>query len=338
MQHILVTGGLGFIGISLLKHLSQNPDVFIHNIDNLSLGVTHFDELVPADGQARIKTYIDDINNQDLVSAILRDNDIRQVYHLAAESHVDRSISGPRAFYESNVMGTLSMVEACREHFEKGSMDDFRFLHVSTDEVFGDLGPEDPPFSETSSYHPSSPYSASKAASDFVVKSWHRTFGFPGMVTNCSNNFGPGQNAEKLIPTIIHSLVTGQRIPIYGTGKNVRDWLFVDTHVTYLEAIMNRGTPGKSYLIGGDMEMSNLDLVKRIHKIFNACLPDKARSFEDIIEFVADRKGHDRRYAIDTRHLKSIFSIAEPTPFDKALEQTVDFYVTGTIPKTRQQP
>jgi len=327
MQHILVTGGLGFIGVSLLKHLSRDKSVFIHNIDNLSLGVTHFEELVPTASKARIKTYVDDINNQDLVSSLIRDNDIRQVYHLAAESHVDRSISGPRAFYESNVMGTLSMVEACRDHIEQTGIDDFRFLHVSTDEVFGDLGPEDPPFSEESSYHPSSPYSASKAASDFIIKSWHRTFGFPGMVTNCSNNFGPGQNAEKLIPTIINSLAENRRIPIYGTGQNIRDWRFVDTHVAYLEAVMANGKPGQNYLIGGDMELTNLDLVKQIHRLFNTRRPDQAKDFEEVFEFVTDRKGHDRRYAIDTTALKSRFTDVQGIAFDTALRDTVDFYL-----------
>lgn len=330
MQHILVTGGLGSIGVNLLKRLSRNPDVCIHNIDNLSLEVTHFDELVSADDRARVTTYVDDINNQDLVSSILRDNDIRQVYHLAAESHVDRSISGPRAFYESNVMGTLSMVEACRDHIEQTGVDDFHFLHVSTDEVFGDLGPKDPPFSEESSYHPSSPYSASKAASDFIIKSWHRTFSFPGMVTNCSNNFGPGQNAEKLIPTIVNALAEGRRIPIYGTGQNIRDWLFVDTHVAYLEAVMAGGAPGQSYLIGGDMELTNLDLVKHIHQLFNACRPDQAKDFEDIFEFVTDRKGHDRRYAIDTNPLKSKFTDVKGIAFETALQKTVDFYLTAS--------
>ena len=329
MQHILVTGGLGFIGVSLLRHLTRNETVFIHNVDNLSLGVTHFDELVPAESKARIKTYVDDINNQELISSILGENDIRQVYHLAAESHVDRSISGPRAFYESNVMGTLSMVEACRDHIEKAGMEDFRFLHVSTDEVFGDLALEDPPFSETSSYQPSSPYSASKAASDFIIKSSYRTFGFPGMVTNCSNNFGPGQNAEKLIPTIVNSLTNGRKIPIYGTGQNIRDWLFVDTHVAYLEAIMSTGQLGQSYLIGGDMELTNLDLLARIHAIFSHRRPNQTREFEDTFEFVTDRLGHDRRYAIDTTRLKLHFAEVKRVNFDSALGETVDFYLAN---------
>ena len=236
MQHILVTGGLGFIGVSLLKHLSRDKSVFIHNIDNLSLGVTHFEELVPAAGKARIKTYVDDINNQDLVSSLIRDNDIRQVYHLAAESHVDRSISGPRLL-ESNVMERSAWSRPAATISNRRVLTTFAFS-MSRQTKVGDLGPEDPPFSEESSYHPSSPYSASKAASDFIIKSWHRTFGFPGMVTNCSNNFGPGQNAEKLIPTIINSLAENRRIPIYGTGQNIRDWLSVDTHVAYLEAVM----------------------------------------------------------------------------------------------------
>ena len=308
MRHILVTGGLGFIGVSLLKHLSRHPDVFIHNIDNLSLGTTHFDELVTTDGRARIKTYVDNINNQELVSSILYDNDIRQVYHLAAESHVDRSITEPRAFYEANVMGTLSMVEACREYLDRRNLDDFRFLHVSTDEVFGDLGPQDAPFSENAKYHPNSPYAASKAASDFIIISWHRTFGFPGLITNCSNNFGPGQHAEKFIPTIVNSLLAGLKIPIFGTGQNIRDWLFVNTHVAYLEAVMHGGQLGRKYLIGGDMELTNLELVKRIHALFNVRRPEQAQDLEDVLEFVTDRKGHDQRYAIDTTQLKKKIS------------------------------
>ena len=327
MQHILVTGGLGFIGINLLKHLTRDEASFIHNIDNLSLGVTHFDELIPEEGKVRIKNYVEDINNQKLISSILRENEIRLVYHLAAESHVDRSISGPQAFFESNVMGTLSIVEACRDYIEQTGIDDFRFLHVSTDEVFGDLGPKEPPFSEESSYRPSSPYSASKAASDFVIKSWHRTFGFPGIVTNCSNNFGPGQHAEKLIPTIVKSLEAGRKIPIYGDGLNIRDWLPVETHVEYLEAIMVSGAPGHSYLIGGDMELTNLDLVKQIHSLFNVRRPDQAKDFEDVFEFVTDRKGHDCRYAIDNSRLKSQFPDVKAIAFETALQKTVDFYL-----------
>ena len=269
MKNILVTGGLGFIGVNLLKHLARNPNLFIHNVDNLSLGESYFDDIVPVEAQSRIKTYVEDINNQKLIASILAEYDIENVYHLAAESHVDRSISGPQAFYEANVMGTLSMVEACREHIENTNSQKFRFLHVSTDEVFGDLGPEDPPFSDTSSYNPSSPYSASKASADFIIKSWHRTFGFPGIITNCSNNFGPGQNKEKLIPTIVNSLVSGRKIPIYGSGQNIRDWLFVDTHVAYLAAIMAEGSLGHSYLIGGDMELTNINLMTQIHRLFN---------------------------------------------------------------------
>ena len=291
MKNILVTGGLGFIGVNLLKHLARNPNLFIHNVDNLSLGESYFDDIVPVEAQSRIKTYVEDINNQKLIASILAEYDIENVYHLAAESHVDRSISGPQAFYEANVMGTLSMVEACREHIENTNSQKCRFHHVSTDEVFGDLGPEDPPFSDTSSYNPSSPYSASKASADFIIKSWHRTFGFPGIITNCSNNFGPGQNKEKLIPTIVNSLVSGRKIPIYGSGQNIRDWLFVDTHVAYLAAIMAEGSLGHSYLIGGDMELTNINLMTQIHRLFNEKKPGLARPVEDVFEFVADRKG-----------------------------------------------
>ena len=219
MQHILVTGGLGFIGVSLLKHLSRHPDVFIHNIDNLSLGVTHFDELVSADGKARIKTYVEDINNQDFVSSILNDNEIRQVYHLAAESHVDRSISGPRAFYKSNVMGTLSMVEACRDHMSRRNLDDFRFLHVSTDEVFGDLGPQDSAFSEDSNIVQVRHIQLARQLQILSSLRGTALLVSPGIITNCSNNFGPGQNAEKLIPTIVNSLVAGRKIPFLALAR-----------------------------------------------------------------------------------------------------------------------
>ena len=329
MKNILVTGGLGFIGVNLLKHLARNPNLFIHNVDNLSLGESYFDDIVPVEAQSRIKTYVEDINNQKLIASILAEYDIENVYHLAAESHVDRSISGPQAFYEANVMGTLSMVEACREHIENTNSQKFRFLHVSTDEVFGDLGPEDPPFSDTSSYNPSSPYSASKASADFIIKSWHRTFGFPGIITNCSNNFGPGQNKEKLIPTIVNSLVSGRKIPIYGSGQNIRDWLFVDTHVAYLAAIMAEGSLGHSYLIGGDMELTNIDLMTQIHRLFNEKKPGLARPVEDVFEFVADRKGHDRRYAIDATTLKAKFPRIQNMNFDEALSDTVEFYINA---------
>ena len=329
MRHILVTGGLGFIGTNLLSRLSRDSEIFIHNVDHFSLGVTYFEEIVSIEGQSRIKTYLNDINDQDLLGSILQDNNIKQVYHLAAESHVDRSIDGPRAFYESNVMGTLSAVEACRAYIEKKEIRDFRILHVSTDEVFGDLSSKDPPFSENSSYRPSSPYSASKAASDFIITSWYRTFGFPGIITNCSNNFGPGQNAEKLIPTIINALVNEEKIPIYGTGNNIRDWLFVDTHAAYLEAIMASGAPGNRYLIGGDMELTNLELVNKIVNIFNSLCPEMAKNFDTVVEFVSDRKGHDQRYAIDTTTLKKQFPEVDVIDFEYALGRTVEFYLAS---------
>ncbi len=328
MRHILVTGGLGFIGVNLLKRLSKDQDIFIHNIDNFSLGATHFDELVSTGAQSRIRTYIEDINSQELISSILHENQIKQVYHLAAESHVDRSIADPRAFYEANVMGTLSIVEACRQYIEQLEVEDFRFLHVSTDEVFGDLKPDDAPFSEQSSYRPSSPYSASKAASDFIIKSWHRTFGFPAIITNCSNNFGPGQNSEKLVPTIINSLIAGKKIPIYGSGTNIRDWLFVETHVAYMEAIIAGGQLGQSYLIGGDKELTNLELVSLIHQKFVELRPNKASPLEEILEFVPDRKGHDLRYAIDTTFVKCNFPTVDNVDFEKAISDTIDFYLS----------
>ena len=222
-------------------------------------------------------------------------------------------------------MGTLSVVEACRDYIEQSGTSEFRFLHVSTDEVFGDLGVQDPPFSENSRYHPNSPYSASKAASDFIIKSWHRTYGFPGIVTNCSNNFGPGQNA-KAHSKIIGSLMQEEKFQFMAMDKTFAIGFLFDTHVAYLIAIMRGGTLGQSYLIGGDFELTNLDLVGRINSIFNQRHPQKARSFEDVIEFVPDRKGHDRRYAIDTSYLKSQFPSIIYTDFDKALCETMEFY------------
>lgn len=331
MEHILVTGGLGFIGVNLISQLTEQADVIVHNVDSLSLGVTPFDSLIDAEKRARICTYIEDVANSELIASILEKHDIRKVYHLAAESHVDRSITDPQAFFQSNVMGTVAIVEACRRHIEAYGLEDFRFLHVSTDEVFGDLGPSDPPFDKDSAYHPSSPYSASKAASDFVVTSWHRTYGFPGIVTNCSNNFGPGQHTEKLIPTIIKALDSGASIPLYGDGSNVRDWLFVGTHVEYLITIMEKALPGERFLIGGDMELSNLQLCRAVHELFCVRNPKRASRFEDSFTFVADRKGHDRRYAIDCAPLQRRFPEVKGQNFMATLELTIAYYLDHHI-------
>ena len=329
MEHVIVTGGLGFIGLNLISKLTSEGQYFVHNIDNFSLGHTYFDSFLSKDQKDRVENYNVDINERDAVKKILDDHSIKKVFHLAAESHVDRSITGPTAFFHSNVMGTLALVESCREYIETHKINDFRFLHVSTDEVFGDLGPDDEPFNEETPYSPSSPYSASKASSDFIVKSWARTYGFPTIITNCSNNFGPCQNEEKFIPTILRSLLSGQKIPVYGKGDNVRDWLFVGQHVDVLTKLMQEWPSSHGqYCVGGGVEMSNLELIKSIWSLLNESGATKGQNWQDSIKFVADRKGHDFRYAINDRHLINTIGESSKVDFSEALAETIKFYIT----------
>ena len=327
MEQIIVTGGLGFIGTNLLKYLAGSNQFHIHNIDNFSLGQSYFDIALPGKERERVTHYRADINDVEVVSDVLRNFNIKKVFHLAAESHVDRSISGPNVFFESNVIGTLSLVEACREYINAREISDFRFVHVSTDEVFGDLDENDPVFDESSPYSPNSPYAVSKASSDMIIRAWGRTYGFPGIITNCSNNFGPYQNAEKFIPTILSSLLNNRRIPVYGTGNNIRDWLFVRDHVAMLVNIMNFGKLHQSYCLGGRNEISNLKLIRRI---LAACqkrnIVDQKDDLEDWIEFIDDRPGHDWRYAINSEKYMSIDPEFTATDMDDALDETISFY------------
>lgn len=327
MEHIIITGGLGFIGLNLIAELTQSGKYFIHNIDNFSLGHSYFANFLSSEQKARVNTYQADINDSGLVKQILKDHDIKKVFHLAAESHVDRSITNPEAFYQSNVMGTLALAESCREHIGLEKVQDFRFLHVSTDEVFGDLGPDDEPFNENTSYNPSSPYSASKAASDFIIKSWARTYGFPAKITNCSNNFGPCQNEEKFIPTIIKSIITNKPIPVYGSGKNVRDWLYVGNHIHALVELVERWpTEHQQYCIGGGIEISNIDLIKRVWSELQLRGLTNSNTWRDDVEYVADRKGHDFRYAINDRRIKSSLNLNWEGSFETFLKETINFY------------
>ena len=328
MEQVLVTGGLGFIGLNLISKLTSEGQYFVHNIDNFSLGHTYFDSFLSKDQKDRVKNYRADINERDVVKKILNDYSIRKVFHLAAESHVDRSITGPTAFFQSNVMGTLALVESCREYIDTQKISDFRFLHVSTDEVFGDLGPDDEPFNEETPYNPSSPYSSSKASSDFIVRSWARTYGFPAIITNCSNNFGPCQNEEKFIPTILRSLLSGQKIPVYGKGENVRDWLYVGNHVEILQKlIVEWPTAHSQYCVGGGTEISNLDLIRNIWNLLDERGILKSQNWQEDLEFVADRKGHDFRYAINDSKLSSALSRTAKTKFAFGLRTTVDFVI-----------
>ena len=327
MENIIVTGGLGFIGVNLLSYLSNKKKYFIHNIDNFSLKHTYFDSYLSERQKSLIKTYQININNAEEIRNILIQNKIKKIFHLAAESHVDRSILGPKNFFDSNVMGTLNLVEECRHYINKHKINDFKFLHVSTDEVFGDLTINDDPFHENSPYNPSSPYSASKAASDFIIKSWFRTYNFPGIITNCSNNFGPCQNLEKFIPLSIHKLLNKKIMGIYGNGSNIRDWLYVLDHVKTLYKIINDGNTGEVYCIGGNNEFSNLDIFKNLHLIISKEMKLKILNLDKSFNFIEDRLGHDFRYAINSKKIETKFNIKIKTDMDSYLKKTIEFYL-----------
>ena len=331
MEHVIVTGGLGFIGLNLISKITSERRYFVHNIDNCSLGHTYFDSYLSKNQKDLIKNYRANINEHDVFKKILNDYNINKVFHLAAESHVDRSITNPTAFFQSNVMGTLALVECCREHIAANELNEFRFLHISTDEVFGDLGPGDEPFNEETPYNPSSPYSSSKAASDFIIKSWIRTYNFPAIIINSSNNFGPCQNDEKFIPTILRTLLCGRKVPVYGSGDNIRDWFYVKNHVEVLNRLMDEWPSTYcQYCLGGGIEVSNLELVRNVWSILNerGCL--NSESWEDKVTFVADRPGHDFRYAINQDRVNKVLGDLPATPFHEALQNTIDFYLQTT--------
>ena len=325
MENILITGGLGFIGLHLLSKLSADGNIFIHNVDYNSLDENYFETFLSRDQKSRIKNYINDINEKEVIRHILQEYNIRKVYHLAAESHVDRSIEASKIFFESNVMGTLSLVECCRDYIEKNNITNFRFLHVSTDEVFGDLGPDDDPFNEETPYNPSSPYSVSKASSDMIIKAWWRTYNFPAIITNCSNNFGPCQNKEKFIPMIITKMLNNKKVPVYGDGKNIRDWLYVEDHVNTLEALMKSEITKDAFCIGGNNEIENIVLLEKLTDALNE-LNGSSLNVKDVIEYVVDRKGHDKRYAIDTSKIENRLSNLKNSEFETSIKKTIGFY------------
>jgi len=271
-----------------------------------------------------------DICDRALVRRLLAEHRPRAVVHLAAESHVDRSIEGPAPFVQTNVVGTFSLLEEAREYWSglpAGERAAFRFLHVSTDEVYGSLGSEDPAFSETTPYAPNSPYSASKAGSDHLVRAYWHTFGLPTLTTNCSNNYGPRQFPEKLIPLMIHHALAGKPLPVYGDGQNVRDWLYVMDHCSALRAALERGKAGEVYNIGGSAEMKNLDLVRTLCALLDEASPRTGGSYAELISFVKDRPGHDRRYAIDSRKIQRELSWRPAESFESGLRRTVSWYL-----------
>jgi dTDP-glucose 4,6-dehydratase len=331
-MNILVTGGNGFIGSALVRHLVGATGHRVLNLDKMTYAATEASVALVA-GDPRYRHARGDINDRALVGELFAEFRPDAVMHLAAESHVDRSIDGPAAFIETNVNGTGALLEAARDYWgalEGDAKQAFRFLHVSTDEVYGDLGPDDPAFSETTSYKPSSPYAASKAASDHLVRAWHRTYGLPVLITNCSNNYGPFQFPEKLIPLMILNALNGKPLPVYGDGRQVRDWLFVEDHVGALLAVLERGRIGETYNVGGNSERANIDVVHTLCALFDALdPPGRAHpgSHAELITHVTDRPGHDRRYAIDARKLESELGWTPSVTFEEGLRATVAWYL-----------
>jgi dTDP-glucose 4,6-dehydratase len=333
---ILVTGGAGFIGSNLVHYLlgSSNHELY----SEIDVVVT-LDKLTYAGSQTRLAgletdhrhVFVEgDIGDSALVSALLREHQIDAVMHLAAESHVDRSIDNPEQFIQTNIVGTYRLLEEIRRFWgdRSCSIRHPRFLHVSTDEVFGSLGVNDAAFSETSPYAPNSPYSASKAASDHLVRSYHHTYGVPAITTHCSNNFGPYQFSEKLVPLMIRKLLSDNRLPVYGEGANIRDWIYVEDHCRGLVKVLVRGIPGTNYVIGGRCEMTNLKMVRAIIEIFRELAPNRCKqSEEELIMYVKDRPGHDLRYAVNPERIERELGWAPREDIMSGLRRTVQWYL-----------
>jgi len=330
LKTIIVTGGAGFIGSNFIRNtLFKELDWRIINLDSVTYAgnpanLADLEKQMPE----RYRFVHGNICDGAFLDKLFADEPINGVIHFAAESHVDRSILGPMAFVETNVMGTCRLLEVCERYWqEKGRPDDFRFLHVSTDEVYGSLGDEGH-FKETTPYDPSSPYSASKAGSDHLVRAWHRTYGLPTIITNCSNNYGPYQFPEKLIPLMILNLLESKLLPVYGDGKNVRDWLYVIDHCEALLTVFAKGRPGETYNIGGGAERQNIEVVHILCDLLDERLARVGEeSSRNLVQFVTDRPGHDRRYAIDATKIKRELGWGPRFEFESALTETVDWYL-----------
>lgn len=329
-MRILVTGGAGFIGSALVRHLISESEHEVLNLDKLTYAGV-LESLQDVAKNARYRFVQGDICDSELVGRLLTEFQPDVIAHLAAESHVDRSIDGPSEFIQTNVVGTFAMLQQALEYWQGLPAErqaSFRFHHISTDEVFGSLG-EDGYFVETTPYDPRSPYSASKAASDHLVRAWGHTYGLPVLVTNCSNNYGPYHFPEKLIPLIIIRAMSGEALPVYGDGSNVRDWLFVEDHAQALRKVFEAGVPGETYNIGGDSERRNIDVVLAICAALDTRAPrNDGKSYAEQITFVADRPGHDQRYAIDASKIKRELGWQPEVGFEEGVARTVEWYLS----------
>jgi dTDP-glucose 4,6-dehydratase len=331
---VLVTGGAGFIGSNFVLEWFSDPEVFAERVINLD-ALTYAgnpENLAALRGNERHQFVHGDICDRALIDKLLAEHRPRAIVHFAAESHVDRSIHGPGAFIKTNVEGTFTLLEAARAYWNSLTSDDraaFRFHHVSTDEVHGSLKPSDPAFTETNPYEPNSPYSASKAASDHLVRAWHHTYGLPVVTTNCSNNYGPYHFPEKLIPLMIVNALAGKPLPVYGDGQQIRDWLYVTDHCSAIRAVLARGRLGETYNIGGWNEKANIDIVRTICALLDELRPDPAGSYARLITYVKDRPGHDRRYAIDARKIERELGWRPAETFETGIRKTVGWYLAN---------
>jgi len=326
---ILVTGGAGFIGANFVLDWLASTSEPVVNLDALTYA-GNLESLASLQGDARHVFVQGDICDRELLARLMAEHQPRAIVHFAAESHVDRSIHGPGAFIKTNVDGTFALLEAARAHWstlEGEAKAAFRFHHVSTDEVYGSLGKTDAPFTEDHVYEPNSPYSASKAASDHLVRAWHHTYGLPVVTTNCSNNYGPYHFPEKLIPLMIVNALAGKPLPVYGDGQQIRDWLYVKDHCSAIREVLARGRLGETYNIGGWNEKPNIEIVQTICALLDEMQPDPAGSYSRLITYVTDRPGHDRRYAIDARKLERELGWKPAETFDTGIRKTVRWYL-----------
>lgn len=329
---ILVTGGAGFIGSAVIRHLIKHTDHEVLNIDKLTYA-GNLESLKEIDQSPKYQFKQMDICETDQITKAIEAFQPDAIMHLAAESHVDRSIDGPAAFIQTNIVGTYTLLEAARKYWmtlDSDTKQNFRFHHISTDEVYGDLEGTTDLFTETTSYAPSSPYSASKASSDHLVRAWYRTYGLPVLVTNCSNNYGPYHFPEKLIPLVILNALDAKPLPVYGNGQQIRDWLFVEDHARALYKVVTEGVVGETYNIGGHNEKQNIEVVKTICKILDELKPQSSgQSYESWITFVKDRPGHDLRYAIDAAKIKNELGWSPTETFETGIRKTVEWYLNN---------